>query len=462
MKLRFVAVAAAICITAGSFLYPTSPLCPSSDTAYAKTLSEIDKEKKDKQNEISAKKAELAKLQDNIEAKEKYQQTLNEEIELINYKMLLIDSQLNSLVADIDAKQTEINELELQIGDQENKIAQGLSDFKTRIRTLYIHGNDSLLSALVGATDFYDVLAKVDLINRVAKHDDTMVEELSAELAALSKNKDDLNARMQALNVKITETEAIRQEFNESREELDAAMAQTEEVKMQLEADKNKSAAELSQYQKEYDQLEAERDRIAQEEMRKEQERLRKEAEKKAAEEAAKKKKQTTAPPSSGGAHGTTVATKPVTTSPPKYTGGKLAWPVPGFYHISSPFGPRWGSFHRGIDIAGGGIHNTNVKAAGSGSVCLVKGGCSHDYAGNCGCNYGYGNYVVVNHGNGLYTLYAHLASINVSVGQSVSTSTTIGHVGSTGHSTGYHLHFGVGVGGYSSSNFVNPMNYLQ
>ena len=126
-----------------------------------------------------------------------------------------------------------------------------------------------------------------------------------------------------------------------------------------------------------------------------------------------------------------------------------LAWPAPGFYHISSGFGPRWGRQHKGIDIAGGGlnINGANACAAKGGTVIKAK----------LGYNGGYGNYVQIDHGNGLNTLYAHLQSVNVSVGQQVSTGTVVGKIGSTGNSTGPHLHFSVIVNGV----FVDPMGYL-
>jgi murein DD-endopeptidase MepM/ murein hydrolase activator NlpD len=117
-------------------------------------------------------------------------------------------------------------------------------------------------------------------------------------------------------------------------------------------------------------------------------------------------------------------------------------WPVNG--SLNSRFGPRWGSFHSGIDIGAAG--GTSVAAAASGKVVLAS------YS-----NYGYGNYVIVRHGNGSETLYAHLSRIYVSMGQQVGQGETIGTVGCTGWCTGPHLHFEVKVGGVA----VDPLPYL-
>ncbi len=545
MKLRFVAFSAAVCIAAGSFLSPDMLLTDNLPAVSAKTSKELEAEKNAKQAEIEKKQAELKELSNSIQQKEQYEQVLQEEISLINSKMGLIDTQLTSLNSEIENKVVEIAKLEIDIAQQEEKVDEGLSDFKARIRNLYVHGNDSLLEALVGATDFYDVLAKLDLISRVAKHDDDMVKNLRERLQTLSASKEDLTARMQALNLKVTETESVRKEFNNTRSELNTAMSETELVKEQLQQNEKMTGETLKQYQEEYDKLTAEFDAVAAEEMEKqkaliakidaekkaakekaekeaaekaakekaekeaaekaEKEKAEKEAAEKAAkekaekeaaekekaeQEAAEKQKQTTAQPAA-----TTVATTkttaavvtttaapkttkaPVTTTPAPATtvttttaapqqetpqSGKLAWPVPGFYYISSPFGPRWGKMHTGIDISGGGVYGANVCAAESGTVVTVKSGCSHDNASFCGCNWGYGNFVVVYHGDNLYTLYAHLSSINVSEGQTVSMGDVIGHVGSTGNSTGAHLHFSVGIGGWSTQYLVDPMLYLE
>ncbi len=117
-----------------------------------------------------------------------------------------------------------------------------------------------------------------------------------------------------------------------------------------------------------------------------------------------------------------------------------LIWPVNG--PITSGFGPRWGSFHEGIDI--GAACGTPIHAAAAGTVIYS------------GWMDGYGNFVVIDHGNGLATAYGHQSAIYVS-GGTVSQGQTIGAVGSTGHSTGCHLHFEVRVNG----NPVNPLGYL-
>jgi len=121
--------------------------------------------------------------------------------------------------------------------------------------------------------------------------------------------------------------------------------------------------------------------------------------------------------------------------------GSGFIWPVNGTMWWG--FGPRWGSFHKGLDIGAG--YGTPVVAAASGQVVLATSGG------------GYGNYVIVRHGDGLETLYAHLSEIYVSLGQYVGQGEILGAVGCTGWCTGNHLHFEVYAGGAP----VNPVLYL-
>lgn len=127
----------------------------------------------------------------------------------------------------------------------------------------------------------------------------------------------------------------------------------------------------------------------------------------------------------------------------PSRGSGKFAWPAVGGY-VSSKMGPRWGSYHKGIDIAR--PSNRNILAADNGRV--VSAGWD---------NGGYGNKIVIDHGNGYRTVYAHLSSLNVSAGQVVEKGQKIGVMGSTGRSTGIHLHFEV----YKNGARINPLSVL-
>jgi len=118
-----------------------------------------------------------------------------------------------------------------------------------------------------------------------------------------------------------------------------------------------------------------------------------------------------------------------------------LASPVKGIE--TSPFGPRGGDNHDGLDIAA--PEGTPIKAAECGTVS------------SSGDQGGYGNMVCVEHTDRLETCYAHMSRTAVGSGQTVRKGQVIGYVGSTGNSTGPHLHFETRVDGSAR----DPKPYL-
>lgn len=120
----------------------------------------------------------------------------------------------------------------------------------------------------------------------------------------------------------------------------------------------------------------------------------------------------------------------------------RFVWPVRG--RISSPFGPRWGKMHQGIDIA---IPvGKNIVAAASGKV--VYGGWIS----------GYGWTVIIEHNGGYRTLYAHNSKLTVKGGDWVKQGQLIAKSGNSGRSTGPHLHFEV----QKNTRAIDPMVYLR
>lgn len=96
---------------------------------------------------------------------------------------------------------------------------------------------------------------------------------------------------------------------------------------------------------------------------------------------------------------------------------------------ITSNFGSRWGSMHKGLDIK---VYiGDTIRSAFSGKVRIVR------YEAG-----GYGKYVVIRHPNGLETIYAHMSKQLVSENDEVKAGDPIGLGGNTGRSTGSHLHF--------------------
>lgn len=123
-----------------------------------------------------------------------------------------------------------------------------------------------------------------------------------------------------------------------------------------------------------------------------------------------------------------------------------LEWVIPLDGPLGSPFGPRWGRFHEGIDIEG--WAETRVHAAAPGVVTQV--GWLSGYEG-------YGLVVKIHHRDGFVTMYAHLAKALVRRGELVEAGRLIGRAGCTGSCTGVHLHFQM----WRYGKLVDPLRFL-
>jgi Meckel syndrome type 1 protein len=137
-------------------------------------------------------------------------------------------------------------------------------------------------------------------------------------------------------------------------------------------------------------------------------------------------------------------AARPVPAPPASGACGTLRLTTPVKGVRTSPFGPRGGRNHDGVDIAA--PTGTPVRAAECGVVTVR------------GAQGGYGNMVCVEHSSRFETCYAHLSSFAVNGGQTVRRGQVIGYVGCTGSCTGPHVHFETRVDGRAQ----NPDAYLR
>ncbi len=106
---------------------------------------------------------------------------------------------------------------------------------------------------------------------------------------------------------------------------------------------------------------------------------------------------------------------------------------------MTSGFGPRFGSMHKGIDLQA--RPAVPIYSAAPGRVLEVS-----DQSG-------FGYQVLIDHGNGVYTRYGHLAYFaeGLAPGQKIGFGQPLGMMGRTGNATAIHVHYEILTGNYNT-----------
>jgi septal ring factor EnvC (AmiA/AmiB activator) len=405
----------------------------------ATSITELESQKAEIQSQLEEVNSKIDDLQDQIDQEESYQAELTNQIALYKQQIQLLSDEIDQLEVEIDDKNAEIEQLEADIEQLEEEIAakqveieETFEQFKTRMVALYQAGETSSLAMLLSSSSFADFVTNIRLMQAVSASDEQLVDKLRTQKAEQEATKQQVEDTKQEVEDALAEVQAYEESVILQREEQKAAQSNLE-----VAYSKSKSAQEdLEELKAQYeDDLAA---------AKAEDEAVENEIQEFYAEQARKAAEAAAAAAAAAAASGSTTTTTTTTVD----TGDlSFRWPLPGYSTITSGYGSRWGSFHTGIDISGGGVYGAPIVAAESGTVILAS---SH---------YSYGNYVIIDHGGGYTTLYAHMSSIATSVGSYVSKGQTIGYVGSTGNSTGPHLHFEVRINGshQNPTGFVSP-----
>lgn len=368
-------------------------------SVYAITQGDIDEQMDhldDVNKGIKDKKAQLA----DVRARQK--QAIAD-IQAIEADLTAKEADLAQVEADLAATQADLEQTRADLADAIARCEQQQDEMASRVRAVYMQYESayaSYLDILFSSENLSDFLAKLAMVRSMLSHDNGVLSTLQAHRQEVA----DLKAQLEQKEAEITELKG----------QVEAQKAAIEQKKIEREQALANLEDQASNYEDELDQLEKDS---------KELEKIIKILEQQLAAQ--------------------------------KYAGGKMAWPAPGFYRITSPFGyrihPITGQYklHTGIDIgsnADESIYGQNFVAAASGTVILSQ------YYG------GYGNCVIISHGSGITTLYGHGSARLVSVGKTVKRGQAVMRVGSTGASTGAHAHFEVRESGAP----VDPMKYLK
>lgn len=321
----------------------------------------------------------------------------------------------NAIQADLDAKraelartQRELRTVRARLVRLRARLAHARTVLADRLVELYKSDEPDIVSVVLEADGFADLLANGAYLQRIGEQDRqiiTAVRDARAEMATAARRLAELEERQQRVTEQIyerrNEVARVRIEVEGKRDAIGAVRERKQAVLGSVREHAHEINEDIEAMQAQQAKIEAQ---------------IR----------------------SAQGGGGTSIPAGPIR------GGGRFIWPVNG--PVTSGFGWRTSPvarFHQGLDI--GAPEGTPIRAAGGGTVILA------------GYNGGYGNFTCIDHGGAVSTCYAHQSAIQVGTGQRVAQGQVIGLVGNTGYSFGAHLHFEVRVSGAATS----PLSYL-
>lgn len=368
--------------------------------------------------EIAAQESTRNELNKKIEqynetAKKKAQQAQGLLGRITNLKQnsKMAQQQIKVLELRSNRLQKSMTALNREMAETGNKVHELVLELRARVVSMYKYGSQEELNLLLSAENTHDAIASAYLLERLARHDQIVIDDLLHKMSELEQARKNLDRNKTQLAEQTRELNTQRAKYDSSINETSAVLSSVQRERSKAE----QAAKEVEQAQREIG-----RTILA----------------------LLQRKKAREAEASGGG------GTAPAQNYTYLARGSMLDWPLTG--PIASPYGSRvhpvfkTKSFNSGIDIRA--ASGAPVKAAGPGEVLFE------------GWLRGFGQVVIIDHGNNLSTVYANLGSTKVKERDAVKAGTLIGTVGNTGTAVENSLHFEVRVGDAAK----NPMDYLK
>ena len=364
----------------------------------------------DLHSDLNEKEAKLSKVRERqgvltttISAFRQKIERLTDEVAALRTREAEVRVRLDAKQAELDRAVARLDVARKHLAVVRARLKRALVALRDRLVAIYETGTPDVLSVVVGADDYDDLVQSTEYLNRIHGLDEAVVGRVRDLRNQVKRTVARLRSAKQTI-------ESARDAIATEQHALASARSAVQQRQSKLVDARRSREAALDKINEREDHIHGEMAEIQ-------------------AEIAAQL---------------SSSASSPLPAGPVRYGSGLLIWPVDG--PVVSGFGPRWGSMHEGIDIAV--PAGTPIRAAASGSVVLLQ---SESGSG------GYGNFTCLDHGGGLQTCYAHQSSFAVGSGQSVGQGDVIGYVGCTGHCYGDHLHFETRVSGVPT----DPLGYL-
>ena len=311
-------------------------------TAYATSISDLQKQRQEKENQKKGTQSQL--------------DSVNDQINDLSGEKDDVDAQISALTGQIAEIMASVSLLEDEIADTQVQIEQAQKDYdeakakeeaqyhamKKRIQYLYEKGETSYLELLMEAKSWADMLNKAEYVQEIYTYDRKMLDNYAATVQEVAQLKESLEEQK-------SELEASEYELEQEKDSLQVSLDEQKELAADYEVQLAKAKQEAAAYKAKIKQQNAEIQKLAsQEAARKAEEEARKR------EEEAQKKKQNSQSAQNSSNGTATASSGGAKTVPPKIGGGSgsdIAQYACQF--VGNPYVPGGTSLTNGADCSG-------------------------------------------------------------------------------------------------------------
>ena len=311
-------------------------------TAYATSISDLQKQRQEKENQKKGTQSQL--------------DSVNDQINDLSGEKDDVDAQISELTGQIAEIMASVSLLEDEIADTQVQIEQAQKDYdeakakeeaqyhamKKRIQYLYEKGETSYLELLMEAKSWADMLNKAEYVQEIYTYDRKMLDNYAATVQEVAQLKESLEEQK-------SELEASEYELEQEKDSLQVSLDEQKELAADYEVQLAKAKQEAAAYKAKIKQQNAEIQKLAsQEAARKAEEEARKR------EEEAQKTKQNSQSAQNSSNGTATASSGGAKTVPPKIGGGSgsdIAQYACQF--VGNPYVPGGTSLTNGADCSG-------------------------------------------------------------------------------------------------------------
>lgn len=189
----------------------------------AVTLTEIQKQKEEAQQEKKNTQKQLESVQAEINSIKEERESAEAEIEEIDAELVDVLLSIDILDQDIANKKVQVEEAQKQLEEAVAKEESQQLAMKRRIKFMYEKGESSYLSLLLASASLAEAVNKQDYTEKLYSYDRTLLEEYQ-------NTRQEVAHKKESLEIELSELEEIEQDFTEQKESLQSMIDERQEV----------------------------------------------------------------------------------------------------------------------------------------------------------------------------------------------------------------------------------------